>query len=70
MKVSVKNLSVTMEIKNKGVELDVYDNNDNHLGDLIVTKTGLTWCKGKTTATNGKKITWDKFITRMEKQRS
>jgi hypothetical protein len=70
MKVSVKNLSVSMEIKNKGVELDVYDNNDNHLGDLIVTKTGLTWCKGKTTPANGKKIKWEDFIVKMERLRS
>jgi hypothetical protein len=67
MKVSVKDLSVSMEIKNKGVELDVYDNNNNHLGDLIVTKTGLTWCKGKTTMAKGKKIKWEDFISQMEK---
>ena len=67
MKVSVKDFSVSMEIKNKGVELDVYDNNNSHLGDLVVTKTGLTWCKGKTTAANGKKIKWEDFIAQMEK---
>lgn len=66
MKVSVKDLSVSMEIKNKGVEIDVYDNNNNHLGDLIVTKTGLTWCKGKTTLANGKKIEWEDFISQMK----
>jgi hypothetical protein len=66
MKVSVKDLSVSMEIKNKGVELDVYDNSNSHLGDLIVTKTGLTWCKGKTTPAKGKKIKWEAFITQME----
>jgi len=67
MKVSVKDLSVSMEIKNKGVELDVYDNSDNHLGDLIVTKTGLKWCKGKTTPAKGKKIKWEDFIAQMER---
>lgn len=29
-------------------------------------ETGLTWCKGKTTPANGKKISWDDFITYME----
>jgi hypothetical protein len=66
MKVSVKDFAVTMEIKNKGIELDVYDNSGTHLGDLVVTKTKLVWCKGKTSVANGKEITWDKFIKHME----
>jgi hypothetical protein len=66
MKVSIKNFAVTMEIKNTGIELDVYDNDDKHRGDLVVTKTGLTWCKGRTTPANGKKISWEDFITYME----
>ena len=59
-KVSIKNLAVDMDIKNKGVELDVYDG-DTHLGDLYVTKTGLVWCKGKTTKARGVKISWEEF---------
>jgi hypothetical protein len=66
MKVSIKDFAVSMEVKNKGIELDVYANDDTHLGDLIVTKTGLTWCKGKTTAKNGKKIAWRDFIAHMD----
>lgn len=66
MKVSIKDLSVDMEIKNKGIELDVYDDG-THLGDLVVTKSGLTWCKGKTAKENGVKISWKKFIEFMEK---
>ena len=66
MKVSIKDFAVTMEIKNKGVELDVYNTDGSHRGDLVVTKTGLTWCKGKTTPPNGKKISWDDFITYMQ----
>ncbi len=62
MKVSIKNLAVEMEIKNKGVEFDVYSNDDKHLGDCIVTKTGITWCKGRTTPENGVKIKWQDFI--------
>ena len=62
MKVSIKDLSVDMEIKNIGVELDVYNTDGKHLGDLIVTRTNLIWCKGKTGRDNGKKISWKKFI--------
>ncbi len=66
MKVTIKDLSVNMEIKNKGVELDVYDTDGKHLGDLVVTKTKLIWCKGKTPQQNGVSITWKKFIAQME----
>jgi hypothetical protein len=66
MKVSVKDFAVTMEIKNKGIELDVYDSASNHLGDLVVTKTKLVWCKGKTSVENGKEISWKDFIDHME----
>lgn len=66
MKVSIKEFEITMEIKNKGIELDVYDNDDKHLGDLVVTKTGLTWCKGRTKVENGVKIKWQNFIDYME----
>lgn len=66
MKVSVKDFSVSMELKNKGMELDVYDTNGKHLGDLVVTKSKLVWCKGKTTLDNGKSISWKKFIEYME----
>jgi hypothetical protein len=63
MKVTVKDLSVDMEIKNTGVELDVYSpDGETHHGDLVVTKTGLTWCKGKVGRTNGTKVSWDDFI--------
>lgn len=66
MKVSIKDLSVSMEIRNKGVELDVYDTSGKHLGDLVVTKTKVIWCKGKTAPANGKSLTWSKFIEMME----
>jgi hypothetical protein len=63
MKVSIKDLSVDMEIENNGVELDVYSaDGADHLGDLIVTKSGLIWCKGKTGRAKGTKISWADFI--------
>jgi hypothetical protein len=67
MKVLIKDLSVDMEIKNSGVELGVYSpDGSKYLGDLIVTKSGLTWCKGRTSRDNGKKVSWAEFIKWME----
>lgn len=67
MKVSIKDLSVAMEIKTKGIELDVYSpDGKTHHGDLIVSKAGLTWCKGRITAANGKKVTWEDFMAWVE----
>lgn len=68
MKVSIKDLSVSMEVKNKGIELDVYDTQDKHLGDLIVTKSGLIWCKGRTRKENGTPVSWAEFIAWMESE--
>lgn len=67
MKVTIKDFAVSMEIKNKGIELDVYTPDGKHLGDLVVRKKGLIWCKGKTTPAKGKKISWKAFIQYMEK---
>jgi hypothetical protein len=53
MKVKVKDLAAAIEIKNRGIELGVHDNQDNLLGDLVVTKAHLIWCPGKTSRDNG-----------------
>ena len=66
MKVWIKKLDVEMEVKNNGIELDVRKPNGRRLGDLVVTKTGLIWCKGKTTPANGVRISWANFIAWME----
>jgi hypothetical protein len=63
MKVAIKDLAVSMEVKNKGVEFEVYGNDDKFLGDLVVTKTKLVWCPGKTAVENGHPIKWADFIT-------
>lgn len=70
MKVTIKDLSVNMELKNNGMELAVYDNKENFLGDLVITKSGLTWCKGKQKQENGKKVAWNKFIEWMQSDES
>ena len=53
---------VQMEVKNKGIEFEVRSPHGDHLGDVVLTKTGLVWCKGKTDAKNGFKVSWNKFI--------
>lgn len=68
MNVSIKDLNVSMAIKNKGIELDVYDGDGNHLGDLVVTKSKVIWCRGRTRSENGNALTWPKFISLMEQQ--
>ena len=68
MKVFIKDLAVTMEIKNRGIEVDVSDNDGRHLGDLVMTKTRLVWCKGRTSVERGKPISWSDFIAYMESQ--
>ena len=66
MNVSIKSFDVKMDVKNKGVEFQIYDPAGKFLGDCIVTKTGLTWCKGKTSRANGKKVRWKTFIAQAE----
>jgi hypothetical protein len=66
MIVHVKSFDVEMEIKNKGVELEIRDTDGTFLGDLIVTKTQIIWCKGKTSREHGRKLTWQKFAAKME----
>lgn len=66
MIVRVKNFNVEMEVKNSGIELEIRDTGDKFLGDLIVTKTQVIWCKGRTARENGKKLTLAKFIEMME----
>ncbi len=66
MKVAIKDLSVAMEVKNNGVEFEVYDNQDKFLGDMTVNKSGIVWCKGKTTLKNGVKVSWKDFMAWME----
>ncbi len=60
-RVAIKNFGLDMTVKNTGIELEVYDGG-TFLGDLIVTKTGLIWCRGKITRKNGVKAEWWKFM--------
>jgi hypothetical protein len=62
VQVQVKDFSVTMELGNKGIELQIKDNNGNHLGDLIIGKAKVTWCRGRTRAAQGIQKTWQEVI--------
>lgn len=67
MKVNIKEFNVQMDVKWKGVEFEVHNNEGKHLGDLVITKTNVIWCKGRARRSKGgKKIPWEKFIQKME----
>ena len=66
MNISIKKFKVDMELKNSGIEFEVRDTHDNFRGDLVLSKSKLTWCKGKTSKKNGIDISWDDFIDYME----
>ncbi len=67
MQVSIKDLAVDMPLGNKGIELDVYDG-DEHLGDLVIGKAKVVWCKGKTRVENGITVRWHELIAWFEGQ--
>lgn len=69
MKVSIKDLNVYMEIKNRGVELEVRDPDGKHLGDLVVRKSGMVWCAGRTTVRNGVAVSWNQFLAWVGEQK-
>ena len=61
MKVEVKDLYADIELKTRGMELCVRDNDGSQIGDLVVSKTGLTWCEGRTLPKNGLHVSWNEF---------
>ena len=65
MKVSIKDLSVKMDLGNNGITFDVYDG-ETFLGDLKVARGNVEWCKGRTRAGNGVKVNWKDLITFFE----
>jgi hypothetical protein len=68
MKVSVKDLAVSMDLGNNGISLDVYDNEGNHLGDLRIGRATIEWCKGRTRTGNGAKVSWPELIAWFESE--
>lgn len=68
MDVNIKHFNVEMKIKNKGIELEVYNPNGEFRGDLVITKSRLIWCEGKTKPENGIPVRWNKFIEWMNEE--
>ena len=66
MQVHIKDFNVKMEIKTRGVEMEVRDPDGTHCGDLVLTKTQVIWCPGRTSRPKGHAVTWKKFISLME----
>ena len=66
MNVRVKGVDVEMEIKNHGVELEVQDAGGTFLGNVILTKTQVIWCRGYTSREHGKKLDWEAFARLMD----
>jgi hypothetical protein len=63
MEVWIKSLEVEMQVKQKGIELEVRGKDGKEqLGDCYATMTGLVWCNGKTKKENGIKVKWEDFI--------
>ena len=62
MKVSIKDLAVSMDLGNKGIALDIYNNDNKHLGDLRIGKAKIEWCRGKVHAGNGTVVKWAELI--------
>jgi len=60
MEVWIKSLEVDMQVKQKGIELEVRGKNgESQLGDCYATMTGLIWCKGRIKKENGVKLKWE-----------
>ena len=66
MRVWITELNAEQQLKNNGMQLDVYSpDGEDRLGDLTITKTKLVWCSGKVHKKNGNEKTWAEFIAWM-----
>ncbi len=68
MQVTIKDLAVNMALGNTGIEFDIYDNNNHHLGDLRLGRGTVEWCRGRTRRGNGNKVSWENLIAWLETQ--
>lgn len=66
MKVRVKDLQVSMELGNNGIELELKDNSGKHIGDLRIGRATVEWCKGKIRKDYGIKLTLHELIEMIE----
>lgn len=66
MKIGIKDLDAAIELKNNGMEVEVRDPDGTFRGDLVITKSSVIWCKGRTTRAKGVKFSWNQFIDAAE----
>lgn len=66
MNVSIKKINLPIELKNNGIEIEVKDPKGVFLGDLVIGRGRIIWCKGKTTPENGIKKKWEDVIAFFE----
>jgi hypothetical protein len=57
--VHIKATTIELKIKTNGLELQIDEKGGGQFGDIFVTKTGIIWCKGKTTRPKGVKIDYE-----------
>lgn len=71
MEVWIKSLEVEMQVKQRGIELEVRSpDGKEQLGDCYATMTGLIWCSGRTKKENGVKIKWQDLMAICESPES
>ena len=63
MQVKIKDLQVSMDLGNNGIELEIKDNKGEHLGDLRIGRAKVEWCKGRIRAGNGIKLKLEDYRT-------
>ena len=58
IRVKIKEIKADIELKNNGMEIEVRDEKEDgaRLGDIIIARAGITWCKGKVGAANDVKL--------------
>lgn len=66
MQVRIKDLQVSMDLGNNGLEIEIKNNNGEHLGDLRIGRAKIEWCKGRTRAGNGIQIKLNELIKLIE----
>ena len=66
MDVRIKNLKVAMQLGNDGVEFEIRDGEGKHIGDLLVGRANVVWCKGKTRKKNGVRVRLIKLVGMIE----
>jgi hypothetical protein len=66
MKIKIKDLNTTsLEVTEKGIELEFRELNGKHVGDLLITPTRLIWNKGRTSK-YGKSKNWPELFKSMK----